>query len=112
HYPPFLEERASVAEIQRFLFAHNLDIKRTALKARLRQWGLQRGIILPGGPVLEIISDLFHSTAMTESEIDTNLTWQGFSVSTRQVKRARLASGLRRRNNTLAQQQQQREATS
>ena len=81
------------------------------MRARLKQWNIQLSNLGHVTEVTAAISELFHTTTLSDSEIASRLNSQGVAISSWQVKEARLANGWRRRNNNPEQQLQQRQDT-
>ena len=81
------------------------------MRARLKQWNIQLSNLGRVAEVTAAVSELFHTTTLSDSKIASRLNSQGVAISSWQVKEARLANGWRRRNNNPEQQLQQRQDT-
>jgi hypothetical protein len=90
---------------------HGIIVAKTTLKRRFKEWGLFHREAALTPTALESISFLFHTTTDNDDDIAATLTAQGIPISTRQVKRARLSQGWRRRNRLAEQQEEQRRTT-
>ena len=77
---------------------HRIAVTEKTLRRRLKEWGLFHREAALTPTTLESISSLFHTTTENDNDIAATLTAQGIPVSGRQVKRARLSQGWRRRN--------------
>jgi hypothetical protein len=90
---------------------HRIIVTEKTLRRRLKEWGLfhREAVLTP--TALESISFLFHTTTDNDDDIAATLTAQGIPISARQVQRARLSQGWRRRNRLAEQQEEQRRTT-
>ena len=91
---------------------HGIIVAKRTLKSRFKEWGLfhQEAALIP--TALESILFLFHTTTDNDDDIAAALAAQGIPISTRQVKRAPLSQGWRRRNRLAEQQEEQRQYNS
>jgi hypothetical protein len=90
---------------------HGIIVTKATLRHRLKEWGLFHREVALIPTTLESISSLFHTTTDNDDDIAATLTAQGMPISGRQVKRARLSQGWRRRNRLAEQQEEQRRTT-
>jgi hypothetical protein len=67
------------------------------LKARCKEWGLNRRGDAANPDLLERLCHRFHTTTEDDSTLATKLGEEGLSITARQVKRLRLKHGWRRR---------------
>ena len=105
-------EKQTQEEVHTWLVqGEGVQISKRLLRRRCHEWGITRRGAALDLAVLETISTLHHTTTMNDEGIAAELELQGFSVSSNQVKEARLACEWRRRDVTQQQQQDQRQAT-
>jgi len=90
---------------------HGIVVTKRTLIRRLKKWDLFHREAALTPTALESISFLFHTTTDNDDDIAATLNAQGIPISGRQVKRARLSQGWRRRNRLAEQQEEQRRTT-
>jgi hypothetical protein len=92
-------------------YEHGIVVTKPTLRRRLKEWGFLHREAALTPTAFESISSLFHTTTDNDDDIAVTLTAQSIPISGRQVKRARLSQGWRRRNRLAEQQEKQRRIT-
>jgi hypothetical protein len=101
-----IKHRFATHTHQQLTDEHEIVVTKPTLRRWLKEWSLFHRETALTPTALKSISSLFHTTTNNDDDIAATLTAQGIPISGRQVKRARLSQGSRRRNR-LAEQQEE-----
>jgi hypothetical protein len=103
--------RQPLSEILDWLASQGVTISQKTLRRRTKEWGASRRGVASDEDLIARLDQAFHHTTNNDETIAQDLNSQGFPISARQVKEARLQHGWRRRADDAEQMWEQRMAT-